>query len=84
MCRRKDIRAFILEIKKTKYCVRCGNNDFRVLDFHHIKEKSIGISQIQRAKWSNERTLKELEKCEVLCANCHRIHHYEEKNQNMV
>jgi predicted nucleic-acid-binding Zn-ribbon protein len=79
MTRRKKIREFITNIKKTKSCVRCGNDDFRVLDFHHIREKSIGISEIQRAGWAESKILKEIEKCEVLCSNCHRIHHYENK-----
>lgn len=77
---REKIRHFIAEYKKGKYCVHCGIDDPIVLDFHHVRDKTISISDISRMKWGVKRTLEELEKCIVLCANCHRREH----NQNMV
>ena len=65
------------EIKKTLKCNRCSENHIACLEFHHIdpsgKEGNIG--QICRS-YSTERLLKEIEKCEILCANCHRKLHY--------
>lgn len=78
--KRIRIKNFIAEYKKDKHCVHCGINDPIVLDFHHVRDKVIGISEIPRMRWGIKRTLKELEKCIVLCANCHRREH----NQNMV
>lgn len=56
----------------TKSCVDCGNNDVRVLEQDHLENKEFNVSSLV-----GRRTLKsmiaELEKCEVVCANCHRI-----------
>lgn len=49
------------------------------MDFNHISgEKMFNISQ--DPKRAKEAILEEMEKCEVLCANCHRIKTYEEKH----
>lgn len=75
--RRRDI---VLEIKKASKCVRCGISDFRVLDFHHLvpEDKLFDISAgiVTRTV---EEIICEIEKCEILCANCHRIFHYEDR-----
>lgn len=58
-------------------CQRCGFNGPDVcFDFHHRDRstKRFGISQTKKWKW--EEVLKELEKCDLLCANCHRIVEY--------
>lgn len=66
-------RAWLNNVKVSLGCRRCGIRDVRVLDFHHIDplEKSFGVS----ASWhpSREALEEEIAKCEVLCANCHRI-----------
>jgi len=58
-------------------CNFCGyNRCFSALDFHHIdeKSKSFGLSQRGLTR-SWERTRQELEKCVLVCANCHREIH---------
>jgi hypothetical protein len=81
--RGQEIKDFIQQQKVGLSCQRCGNSDTRVLDFHHLDKgnKEIGISFIHTKGWSNERILQEIAKCEVLCANCHRILHWEERNE---
>ena len=59
-------------------CSACGYNKCPdALDFHHLdpteKEFGLASSGITRA-W--ERVKKELDKCILLCANCHRELHY--------
>ena len=49
----------------------CGEDDFDVLDFDHIGEKYKGISRLMLDE-NLEAIKKELVKCQVLCANCHR------------
>jgi hypothetical protein len=74
-------REFVLQLKKELSCSRCGIADWRVLDFHHIDRstKDFTIQQLTRKGYGRERILQEIAKCEVLCANCHRIVHWEER-----
>ena len=63
--------------KKTLKCSRCGENDHACLDFHHSNpaEKEVGV--IRQITKSMSSVLRELKKCVVVCANCHRrIHAY--------
>lgn len=45
-----------------------------VFDFHHPQEKNFSLSALMSGKW--ERIEEELNKCDLLCANCHRLLHY--------
>ena len=73
--RQKSIREDYIQWKKTLKCNRCGFNDYRALQFHHERDKEGNISSMMRSGFSMESILIEAEKCEVLCANCHQIHH---------
>jgi len=81
--RKKEIKKWFLDYKKTLSCVRCGENHPAALDFHHRnqRDKSFGINTKVHVGYSIDKIKKELEKCEVLCANCHRKLHY--KNSNL-
>jgi hypothetical protein len=72
-------RKWVKEYKIQKKCERCGISDFRVLDFHHSspRKKDFNISDF-RYKAGFSKLKEEVEKCSLLCANCHRIVHYEE------
>jgi hypothetical protein len=71
--RRKDLKQKAIEYKGGKCCIceydRCAG----ALEFHHIepdvKSFGIGMSGYTRS-W--ERVKKELDKCILVCANCHR------------
>lgn len=73
---------WINQQKEEKGCMRCGIKDPRVLDFHHVngKDKLFGIGGFRRAV-GFEQIKKEIEKCEVVCANCHRIVHDEQRRE---
>lgn len=62
-------------------CCKCGyNKSPRALSFHHKdpKTKSFGVSGNHCRSW--EQVKKELDKCELLCANCHaELHETEER-----
>jgi hypothetical protein len=71
---RKQKKQDFEEFKSTCFCSECGENNPACLDFHHVDPttKKNLISQI----WTCSKVLQEeLEKCIVLCANCHRKHH---------
>lgn len=78
---RDERRRMVGEYKVGHGCNRCGyNRSARALDAHHppgtkISTKKSAITHMctQRMPW--EVILAELEKCEILCANCHREHH---------
>ena len=64
------------EYKKTLRCNRCGYDDYRALQFHHTDDNKEGTPSIIARHKSWDNVMKELNKCEVLCANCHQIEHY--------
>lgn len=74
--RRKKIRQMALEHLGGK-CSLCGYDRCSdALDFHHKDEKTkkFGLSQDGMTR-SWEKTKQELEKCILVCANCHREIH---------
>jgi hypothetical protein len=53
-------------------CIDCGISDWRVLEFDHVRgKKKFNIGDYQ--KYSMKVLKEEIRKCEVRCANCHRI-----------
>ena len=77
-------RSWIAEFKKEKGCEKCGIDDPRVLDFHHTGDKEFALADYYYHQFSFEKAKEEMSKCIVLCANCHRILHYEERNSTLV
>jgi len=81
--RRKELRLFVRELKRIHHCFECNESDPACLGFHHldpsIKEGNIpkGINNC----WKIDRLVDEIDKCVVLCANCHAILHGEERTQ---
>jgi 5-methylcytosine-specific restriction endonuclease McrA len=62
---------FIFAYLKERPCADCGEDDLLVLEFDHLQDKSFEITEgIRNRNW--ESVLAEIEKCEVVCANCHR------------
>lgn len=54
-------------------CIDCGESDPVVLEFDHVRgKKSYNVSAMGSLVLSWKSILKEIEKCEVRCANCHR------------
>jgi hypothetical protein len=78
--RREKIKEEYIEWKKTLKCNKCGFDDYRALQFHHNFEKEYNISNMIKSGHSLASVKMEADKCEVLCANCHQIHHYEERS----
>jgi hypothetical protein len=79
--RRKKIVAEFAAFKATKSCIKCGESHPATLDFHHTDPQKTDKKVYELAKdghfWL--RIMREIDKCVVLCSNCHRIHHYEER-----
>ena len=63
--------AYLIDFFESHPCVDCGERDPIVLEFDHLGDKLFNISQGLRDRaWAA--VLDEMEKCDVVCANCHR------------
>lgn len=65
-------RLWVCEYLESHPCVDCGATDIRVLEFDHQRDKITNISMMVDIH-SLLSIQKEIDKCEVRCANCHRI-----------
>ena len=81
---RNKVKEWINRYKLSKGCSVCGYNKCAfALDFHQIGDKKFSIGQGIACNKSLEKVKKEIEKCIVLCANCHReLHDKERGNDN--
>ena len=69
--RRHRSRSHLMAYLLKHPCALCGEADPVVLDFDHLRDKVWEVTNLARyGGWS--RLLAEIEKCRVLCANCHR------------
>lgn len=71
------IKAILIKGGK---CERCGYNKcISALDFHHKDpaKKESELCRLWRRPWPVIE--KEISKCELLCANCHREEHYKQE-----
>jgi len=76
---RKRVKIKLVEYKGGK-CERCGYNKYvEVLEFHHRDEYEKDFT-ISGKSWSYERLKNEVDKCIMLCSNCHKEMHIENKN----
>jgi hypothetical protein len=67
------LRMHIFKHLKNNACIDCGESDIVVLEFDHVRDKkSSDISALLHKKCSIEVLKKEIAKCDVRCANCHK------------
>ena len=69
---RRLAREYVLTYLLTHPCIECGERDPRVLEFHHRQEKDMAVSELVAGGYSIATIQAEINKCDVLCANCHR------------
>ena len=83
--RYKEIKERCLEYKGNK-CSVCGitynGDNSPIFDFHHTINKEFGIGTVlgSRSK-SWEKLIIELDKCIVVCSNCHRMIHFDYRRE---
>ena len=65
----------ILDYLEGKSCMDCGFSDPRALQFDHRDPttKRLAVADMMRSAYSWEALLEEMNKCDIVCANCHSI-----------
>ena len=85
----QEIRDWYRTLRATWSCIKCGEDHPATLDCHHRDPSTkirIGtngrssVSEMVAKGWSRERILEEIAKCDIICSNCHRKHHWHEKH----
>jgi hypothetical protein len=77
------LKQWLETYKKANRCKKCSMSDYRCLEFHHLnpKEKDYNIGKMITNKTSLSNLQKEVSKCIIICANCHRIEHFQERGK---
>lgn len=79
--RRKELKAITDEIKGSTPCQDCGIKYHPyVMEFAHNGDKVDGVSRMVNSGIALERIMTEIAKCDIVCANCHRIRHIIDAN----
>lgn len=74
---RNFIRSFIKTLKESVACVDCGvKYPYYVMDFDHLEDKEFSINFLSSTGRIGA-LKKEIKKCEIVCANCHRKRSFE-------
>ena len=85
LLQKKKMRDYVNGLKAVSKCAICGESHFACLHFHHKEGtvKLFNLSNHNRGS-SLKKLQEEINKCEILCANCHAKLHYEKRNSPMV
>ena len=79
---KREGKARWLEFKSSKKCSHCGAQHAAIIDFHHvIKEDKKSVFKLAANRCYKAAIQEAEEKCIPLCANCHRIFHWEEREK---
>ena len=73
---KKDRIQWLDAMKEGRPCMDCGGVFPPVaMDFDHRpgEIKVSGVCEMVRGRWSKEKILAEVAKCDLVCANCHRV-----------
>lgn len=73
----QEKREWFKDYKSDKECEECGEDHPACIDFHHEnpEDKDKNVSRLVHDNHKISRIKEEIEKCKVLCANCHRKQH---------
>lgn len=63
---------YMIELFRSRPCVDCGETDPLVLEFDHLADKEFNVGAGMRER-SWQALVDEIAKCDIVCANCHRV-----------
>ena len=71
---KKRNREYVDDYLKKHPCIDCGNDNIIMLEFDHVRGiKEHNIATMVENRSSIATIQAEIDKCEVRCANCHRL-----------
>jgi hypothetical protein len=75
-------REYVRKIKESTPCADCQiQYHYSQMDFDHIESKKINISRLANSEASIKTIKKEIEKCEIVCSNCHRLRTWQRERE---
>jgi hypothetical protein len=75
---KRRTKEWFWELKASLKCERCSFSHPAAMHFHHRGDDKAGeVGRMATQNFNREVILAEIAKCEVLCANCHAILHFE-------
>lgn len=68
---------YCLQYKLDSQCCKCKENNIFCLDFHHVNDDKISNigEMLRNPKYKLQDVIDEINKCIVVCSNCHRMIH---------
>lgn len=81
--RRRNEKVLIINRIKDVSCADCGTKyPPCAMDFDHRDkdQKQFGVAREARTNRGIDRIIKEISKCDIVCANCHRIRTFKRKD----
>lgn len=74
---RSKVTTYIQKYKQSMSCADCGERyPYWIMEFDHLRDKEFQISSYQNRSQDLEVIKAEIDKCEVVCSNCHRNRTY--------
>lgn len=81
--KRIEALKLVNDYKKERHCEKCLNKKWYSLDFHHLDPSIKEFNISNGIGYSKENLFNEIEKCIILCKNCHSEFHYLEKEEKI-
>ena len=81
--KKREVKRFVNKIKKDLTCKECGFDNPHALQFHHVdpNTKKKAVAELISSGYNKDAVQKEIDKCIVLCANCHLIMHRAKRDE---
>ena len=81
---RAMLKTYVIEAK-SRPCADCGNSFHHcVMDFDHLNDKLENVADMVKKSVGIKKLKTEMDKCEVVCANCHRLRTWKRRQQGLV
>jgi hypothetical protein len=79
---RKRNQEYLRAAKEEKPCIDCGEwYPYYVMQFDHVRDnKLIDLANAPTRGWSIKKIQAEINKCEIVCANCHAVRTFDRIN----